>query len=241
MLSSPVSMTRSARSRSPLSRSRSSAIESTTPRAACGWRRRVPSNLPDQDVVGRVQKQDADPVASRLERVDRRQHVVEVSSAPPDHEGDPLHLRAGTVHQLGDLGDEGGRHVVDHEPAPGPRAWPPPSIGRPRTCRSPPGTRSPVHLSERVGRAARAQRRVQPLEDGGTDRGRQPGYAESTRPSRHFGGQARPPTAPIRRAAALGPESGDPVQGAGVIRLPRRVRWYEMAKRWASSRRRWSR
>ncbi len=44
MLSSPVSMTTSARSRSTSSIRRSSAIDSSTPRAARGWRRRVPSN-----------------------------------------------------------------------------------------------------------------------------------------------------------------------------------------------------
>src|SRR5664280_1196144 len=43
VFSSPVSTTRSARSRRPASSARSSAMESTTPRAAWGWRRRVPS------------------------------------------------------------------------------------------------------------------------------------------------------------------------------------------------------
>ncbi len=71
----------------------------------------------DQHVVGRVQEQDPDPVPARLESVDRRQHVIEITSAPTDHERHPLQLRARAVDELGHLGDQGRRHVVDHEPA----------------------------------------------------------------------------------------------------------------------------
>ena len=64
-LSSPVSMTRSARSRSGPSSIRSSAIESSTAAGAWGCRRRVPSNRLMQDVVGRVEEEDPHPVAGR--------------------------------------------------------------------------------------------------------------------------------------------------------------------------------
>ena len=72
---------------------------------------------PDEHVVGGVEEQDAHPVPPRLERIHRGQHVIEVSPAAAHDEGHTLHLRTRAVDQLGHLGDQGRRHVVDDEPA----------------------------------------------------------------------------------------------------------------------------
>ncbi len=107
-LSSPVSMTRSARSR---------VVRAAPARRRSSRRRpgglRMPATGPleplDQDVVGGVEEEDPDPVASGRERIHGGQHVVEVTAASPHHEGHPLHLRAGAVDQLAHLGDQGRR------------------------------------------------------------------------------------------------------------------------------------
>ena len=72
----------------------------------------------DQHLVGRLEEEDLD--RGRRSSGAGSTAWAKSSSWPPlapDHEGDPLGLGPGRGDQLGDLGDQGGRHVVDHEPA----------------------------------------------------------------------------------------------------------------------------
>ena len=103
VLSSPVSISRSARSRTGASRRRSSAIDSSTPRAANGWRRRVPSIAADEHVVTGIEKQDPHPVAVGAQGVEHIGQVAEVvrtgaaAPPPPDDQGHTLDLGARQV------------------------------------------------------------------------------------------------------------------------------------------------
>ena len=92
-------------------------MESATPRAAWGCRRRVPSNrrIRTSSAASRKRMRTRFRPGSRASH--GGEHVVEVPAAAAHHEGHPLHLGPGAVDQLGDLGDQERGHVVDHEPA----------------------------------------------------------------------------------------------------------------------------
>ncbi len=242
VLSSPVSITRSARSRSPLEQEPLVGDGVHHPPGGLGVAAAGPLEPPDQDVVGGVEEEDAHPVPARLESVDGREHVVEVSPAAADHEGHPLELGPGAVHQLRHLRDERRGHVVDHEPARGPRAWPPavdrPAPDMPVTTRYSlidpplPTVRQAPSEPWACGAARIPMRPPRPVTT----------IRPATPPWMRFVGRPVPPNCSIRRFAALGPQARRRRPGRPRSSVcPAGSRWYEMAKRWASSRRRWSR
>ncbi len=60
----------------------------------------------DENVIGGIEEQDPHPVLPRGQGVHRRQDLVDVAAPAPHDEGHALHLGAGPVHELGDLGDQ---------------------------------------------------------------------------------------------------------------------------------------
>src|SRR5271165_4774940 len=203
-----------------------------------------------EDVVGRVEEQDPYPVTGPFEGIEEGRNVLDVLAAPaPHYEGDPLGLRAGAADEVGHLGDQRGREVVDDKP---------PQVLQGGGGGGPPGARHAGHDQE----LAHA-RSVSPTGAGGAgDRwarggGRPAGpcSAANTASATASGNQVRarsssseaalsaltPPISFRSRPRRAGPSPGASSRTLVVIRLPRRSRWKVMAKRWASSRTRWSR
>ena len=94
------------------------AMLSTTPSPAdAGWRRRVPSNRRTSTSSEASRKRTLTSGPGRPELGDGVAQVLELAAGPADDERHPLGLGPRRGDQLGHLGDERRRHVVDHEPA----------------------------------------------------------------------------------------------------------------------------
>ena len=171
-----------------------------------------PLEPPDQHVVGGVEEEDAHPVPARLERIDGREHVVEVSPAASHHEGHPLQLGPGAVHQLRDLRDERRRHVVDHEPA---------QVLQRGPGRRPSGPGHAGHHQVFAHRSTSAYRPAGPFgamgvcsrskTDAPTSAGNHDTPSNSSLDT--FRRAARPPNCSIRRSRRFGPQSRRPRPG----------------------------
>ena len=107
---------------------------------------------PDEHVVGGVEEQDAAPGGGpwRSDSSTGQDVLVLLPAAPADDEGHPLGLGPRAADQLGHLGDERRRQVVDDEPAEVLEGRGRGGAAGARTSRSPPGTRSwPASLAHR--------------------------------------------------------------------------------------------
>ena len=120
-LSSVVSMTTSAMARMVSSRSPLQGDGLGHPSLPRGWRRRVPSKrrTSTSSDASRNSVRTFDPLARSW--ADGRLQLVELLGVAPDRPEHPVRGRPRGADQLRHLGDQGGRHVVDHEPARGPR------------------------------------------------------------------------------------------------------------------------
>ena len=223
---------------------RSSAMDSTTPRAACGWRRRVPSNRRTSTSSAASRKRTRTRLRPELvERVERSASTSSTGAAPApaDHEGHPLDLGPGPSTSSDHLRDQRRRHVVDDEPA---------EVLEVAAGRGPPGAGHARHHQVLAHRPPLPTGRQAPSEPWACAAARTPTrpprpattIRPATPPGRRPARRSAPPNSSIRRASRRwAPGRGCRPARSRSSACPAASRWKVMAKRWASSRSRWSR